>query len=139
MILSHPWKYLEIDTFVYNKLILYRLYFRNCTFLILLKITVNMRQLWLSSSAYLIWEYFLTSNNSAKTENLSKSFYWPRDQPFDIYHPNLRIRSSVREELFFLKCTHFGPCYLVQDILPIMYQILHNSYNISQGLKNQLG
>ena len=47
---AHPQSAVEIITFVYIKVLMYKLYYRLCSCSIWLKITINMQQLWLSST-----------------------------------------------------------------------------------------
>ena len=68
--MAHLHSDLEIDTFIYNKVPLYRLYFETRNQKNQLKRTVNMRQLWLPYPALGICipnlGHFLASNNLTK-------------------------------------------------------------------------
>ena len=65
---------------------------------------------------------------------LTKYFYGPGDHSFG--HPNLSALSSTREELLLSQVHPFQPRKLIWGVLAILYQLLHNFYSISQGLKS---
>ena len=52
--------------------------------------------------------------------------------PSDLVFSEVHLDGSYS----FIKCTHFEPCYLIWDVLAILYQLLHNFYSIYQGLKS---
>ena len=86
---THTRSAVAFVTLVYIKVILYILNYRIRICSILLKITVNMRQLWLSSpasgSCIPNLGRFLASNNLSKINNMEKYFCGP------IYYPLLHL------------------------------------------------
>ena len=91
-----------------------------------------MRQLWLSSPELGICTpnlgRFKSGNNLAKIENLETSF---ERSPLWAFAVQILVPEFQSQLMYyFLKCAHFGPCYLIWDVLAILYQLLHNFHSI---------